>query len=94
MPPKLKANPRKQELADALSRARTVAGTIPGILQPAAAAMSAKAWVGGSSHDFEAGLSEQAPAAKKGGTSSVEEIQSAYDRCPAEIPDPTAQDAH
>lgn len=89
MPPKMKANPRKQELADALGRARTASGTIPGILQPAAEAMTAKAWVGGSSGDFEGGLSEQEPAAKKGGTASVDEIQHAYDTCPAEIPDPS-----
>lgn len=94
MPPKTKANPRKQELSDALSRARTVAGTIPAILQPASAAMSAKAWVGGSSPDFEAGLTEQVPAARKGGTDTVEEIQGAYDQCPAEIPDPSGQEPH
>lgn len=90
MPPKMKANPRKQELSEALGRARTTSGTIPGILQPAASAMSAKAWVGGSSADFESGLAEQEPGAKKGGTASVDEIQHAYDTCPSEIPDPDA----
>lgn len=94
MPPKMKANPRKQELADALGRAKTSSGTIPGILQPASQAMTAKAWVGGSSKDFESGLTEQAPAARKGGTASVDEIQHAYDLCPSEIPDPTAEEAH
>jgi hypothetical protein len=90
----MKANPRKQELSDALGRARSTSGTIPAILQPASAALSAKAWVGGSSGDFEAGLTEQIPAAKKGGTATVDEIQAAYDQCPAEIPDPSAQDPH
>jgi hypothetical protein len=94
MPPKMKANPRKQELSDALGRARTTSGTIPGILQPATTAMTAKAWVGGASADFESGLTEQTPGAKKGGTASVDEIQHAYDLCPAEIPDPTAEDPH
>lgn len=93
MPPKMKANPRKQELSDALGRAKTASSTIPGILQPAAEAMTAKAWVGGTSQDFESGLTEQAPAAKKGGTASVDEIQHAYDACPAEIED-TAGDPH
>jgi hypothetical protein len=86
----MKANPRKQELSDALGRAKTSTGTIPGILEPVASAMTAKAWVGGSSGDFESGLTEQTPAAKKGGTASVDEIQHAYDNCPAEIADPTA----
>ena len=94
MPPKMKANPRKQELSDALGRAKTASGTIPGILQPASTAMTSKAWVGGTSADFEAGLGEQEPGAKKGGTASVDEIQAAYDSCPAEIPDPTATDPH
>jgi hypothetical protein len=92
VPPKMKANPRKQELSEALGRAKSTSGTIPGILQPATEAMTAKAWVGGSSGDFEGGLSEQVPAAKKGGTASVDEIQHAYDTCPAEIPDPSAED--
>ena len=87
MPPTMKANPRKQELSDALGRARSTSGTIASILQPASAAMTAKAWIGGSSPDFEAGLAEQEPAARKGGTASVEEIQHAYDLCPAEIED-------
>jgi len=86
----MKANPRKQELSEALSRARSTSGTIPGILEPAAAAMTAKAWVGGSSGDFEGGLTEQIPGAKKGGTATVDEIQHAYDLCPAEVPDPSA----
>jgi hypothetical protein len=90
----MKANPRKQELSDALARARTSSGAIPGILQAAATAMTAKAWVGGASGDFEAGLAEQQPAAKKGGTASVDEIQAAYDACPAEIPDTSAAGAH
>jgi hypothetical protein len=90
----MKPNPRRQELADALGRARTISGTIPGILQPASQAMTAKAWVGGSSGDFEAGLTEQTPAAKKGGTASVDEIQHAYDSCPAEIEDPSGPGAH
>jgi hypothetical protein len=94
VPPKMKANPRKHELSDALSRATTTAGTIPGILQPATSAMTAKAWVGGASAEFGSGLAEQAPAAKKGGTASVDEIQRAYDNCPAEIPDPGAEEAH
>jgi hypothetical protein len=88
----MRANPRKQELSDALARAQSTAGTIPAILQPASAAMSAKAWVGGSSGDFEAGLTEQIPGAKKGGSATVEEIQAAYDQCPAEIPDPHGQE--
>lgn len=92
MPPKMKANPRKHELSDALSRATTSAGTIPGILEPASKAMTAKAWVGGASADFENGLAEQAPGAKKGGTASVDEIQRAYDNCPDEIPDPSAEE--
>jgi hypothetical protein len=83
----MKANPRKQELSEALGRAKTCSATIPGILQPASAAMSAKAWVGGTSGDFEAGLTEHGPAAKKGGTASVDEIQAAYDHGPAEIED-------
>lgn len=94
MPPKMKANPRKQELSDALGRARTTSATIPGILRPATQAMTSKAWVGGSSADFEGGLSEHVGGAKKGGTAAVDEIQHAYDTCPAEIPDPTAQGPH
>lgn len=94
MPPTTKANPRKQELSDALVRARSTAGTIPGILQPATAAMTAKAWTGGSSGDFEGGLTEHVAAAKKGGTASVEEVQHAYDSCPAELPDPSGDGGH
>jgi hypothetical protein len=94
VPPKMKANPRKQELSEALGKAKTSSGTIPGILQPASSAMTAKAWVGGTSADFGSGLAEHEPGAKKGGTASVDEIQHAYDTCPAEIPDPTAEDAH
>lgn len=94
MPPKMKANPRKHELEVALGRARTASGSIPAILHPAVRAMTAKAWVGGSSGDFEAGLADHEPSAKRGGTASVEEIQHAYDLCPAEIPDPTAEGPH
>lgn len=94
MPPTMKANPRRQELADARQRAMTAASNIPAILQPAAEAMTAKAWVGGTSGDFAAGLSEHVPAARRGGTASVDEIQAAYDRCPAEIPDPATEAAH
>ena len=94
MPPKMKANPRKAELADALSRARSSAAAIPGILQPATAAMGADAWTGGTSHEFGSALAEQVPGAQKGGTASVDEIQHAHDVCPAEIPDPTADEAH
>jgi hypothetical protein len=90
----MKANPRKQELADALSRAKTTSGTIPGILQPASQAMTARAWIGGASKDFEAGLSEQVPGATKGGTASVEEIQHAYDTCPAEVEDTSTDGGH
>ena len=91
MPPKMKANPRKQELSEALSRATTTSGTIAGILSPVSAAMTAKAWVGGSSGDFESGLTDQVPNAKKGGTATVDEIQHAYDACPAEIEDHSGQ---
>lgn len=94
MPPKMKANPRKQELSDALGRARATSATIPAILRPAAEAMTSKAWVGGASGDFEGGLSEHVAGAQKGGTASVDEVQHAYDTCPAEIPDPTAQGDH
>lgn len=90
MPPTMKANPRKHELEVALGRARTAAGSIPAILQPAAQAMTAKAWIGGSSGEFEAGLADHQPAARRGGTASIDEIQHAYDLCPAEIADPTA----
>jgi hypothetical protein len=91
MPPKMKANPRKQELSEALTQATTSSGTIGSILSPVSTAMTAKAWVGGSSGDFESGLSTQIPNAKKGGTATVEEIQAAYDLCPAEIEDPSQE---
>jgi len=87
VPPKMKANPRKQELSEALGRARTTSGTIPGILQPAASAMSAKAWTGGTSDIFSSGLTAQQANATRGGSNSVEEIQTAYDNCPAQIED-------
>jgi hypothetical protein len=89
MPPKMQANPRKQELSEALSQATTSSGTIGAILSPVSAAMTAKAWVGGSSRDFESGLTRQIPNARKGGTATVDEIQAAYDHCPAEIVDPS-----
>jgi hypothetical protein len=87
VPPKMKDNPRKEELREALTRARSTAAGIPDILQQAATAMSAKAWTGGTSDAFSSGLSAQEANAKKGGTDSVEEIQTAYDQCPAQIED-------
>jgi hypothetical protein len=56
--------------------------------------MTAKAWTGGSSGDFEGGLTEHVASAKKGGTASVEEVQHEYDACPAEVPDPTSDGGH
>ena len=94
MPPTTKPNPRKQELADALGRARSTAGAIPGILEPATTAMTAKAWTGGASRDFESGLAEHVAGAKKGGTASVDEVQHAYDACPAELIDPSSNGGH
>jgi hypothetical protein len=91
VPPKMKANPRKQELSEALSQATTTSGTIGSVLTPVSSAMTAKAWVGGSSGDFESGLTAQVPNAKKGGTATVDEIQHAYDVCPAEIEDTSGQ---
>ena len=90
MPPKMKDNPRKHELAVALGQAREKSGSIPAILQGAASAMTAKAWTGGTSGDFSGDLTGQQSSAQKGGTASVEEIQHAYDTCPAEIEDPNA----
>jgi len=87
VPPKTKANPRKQELKDALDKAKPASDHIPSILKGASDAMTAKAWTGGTSADFGSGLSDQVGKAKKGGTDSVAEIQHAYDTCPSEIPD-------
>jgi hypothetical protein len=92
MPPKMKANPRKHELQVALGQAKAKSGTIPGVLQGAATAMSSKAWTGGTSGDFSGDLTGQQATAQKGGTDSVDEIQLAYDTCPAEIEDPNADD--
>ena len=92
VPPKMKANPRKHELQVALGKAKEKSGTIPGVLQAAETAMSSKAWTGGTSGDFSADLTGQQTSAKNGGTNSVDEIQHAYDTCPAEIEDPTADD--
>jgi hypothetical protein len=94
MPPKMKDNPRKHELAVALGQAKGKSGTIPGVLQGAESAMSSKAWTGGTSGDFSGGLSGQQTTAQKGGTASVDEIQHAYDTCPAEIEDPNADTPH
>ena len=90
MPPKMKDNPRKHELEVALGQAKEKSGTIPGILKAAETAMSSKAWTGGTSGDFSADLTGQQTSAQKGGTASVDEIQHAYDTCPAEIEDPNA----
>jgi hypothetical protein len=90
MPPKMKANPRKHELQVALGQARSKSGTIPAILSGAATAMSSKAWTGGTSGDFSGDLTGQQTTAQRGGTASVDEIQHAYDTCPAEIEDPNA----
>src|ERR1700712_1455662 len=86
VPPKMKDNPRKHELGVALGQAKEKSGSIPAILQGAASAMTSKAWTGGTSGDF----SGQQSTAQRGGTASVEEIQHAYDTCPAEIEDPNA----
>ena len=94
MAPTTKPNPRKQELAEALGRARSTAGAIPGILEPATTAMTSKAWTGGASGDFESGLSEHVTGAKKGGSASVDEVQHAYDACPAELIDPSSNGGH
>src|ERR1700712_1777935 len=77
VPPKMKDNPRKHELAVALGQAREKSGSIPAILQGAASAMTAKAWTGGTSGDFSGDLTGQQSTAQKGGTASVEEIQHA-----------------
>ena len=90
MPPKMKDNPRKHELQVALGRVKEKSGTIPEVLRGAATAMSSKAWTGGTSGDFLSGLHEHETTAQKGGTASIDEVQHAYDTCPAEIEDPTA----
>lgn len=87
MPPKMRDNPRKHELQVALSSAQTASGTIPDILKGASTAMTARAWTGGTSDAFGTGLTEQQSNATRGGTASVEEIQTAYDNCPAQIED-------
>jgi hypothetical protein len=87
VPPKMRDNPRKHELQVALSSAQTASGTIPDILKAASTAMTAKAWTGGTSDTFAAGLTDQQANATRGGTASVEEIQTAYDDCPAQIED-------
>ena len=92
MPPKMKANPRKHELQVALGKAKEKSGTIPNVLKGASTAMSSKAWTGGTSGDFSSGLTGQESTAEKGGTASVDEVQHAYDTCPAEIEDPAADD--
>lgn len=92
MPPKMKDNPRKAELKTALGQAQGKSGSIEGILKGAQSAMEAKAWVGGSSDSFGSGLSGATTDAKKGGTDSVQEIQDEYDRTPAQVPDPSAEE--
>jgi hypothetical protein len=92
VPPKMKANPRKEELRIALNQAKEKSGTIPGVLQGAETAMSSNAWTGGTSGDFSADLTGHQTTAQSGGTSSVDEIQHAYDTCPAEVEDPDADE--
>jgi hypothetical protein len=87
VPPKMKDNPRKHELQVALSAAQTASSGIPDILTGASTAMSSKAWTGGTSDTFSSGLTEQKANATRGGTASVEEIQTEYDNCPAQIED-------
>jgi hypothetical protein len=92
MPPKMKDNPRKAELKDALGKAQTKSGEIPAVLRDATSAMTAKAWTGGTSGDFSGGLSGHATTAQKGGTASVDEIDLALRSCPDQVQDPTAQE--
>jgi hypothetical protein len=83
----MRDNPRKEELRDALGRAQSASEDIPDILKAASTAMSAKAWTGGTSDIFSSGLTAQQANATRGGSNSVEEIQTAYDNCPAQIED-------
>lgn len=92
MPPKMKNNPRKAELKEALTQIKSTSDSVPAVLQGASSAMTSKAWTGGTSGEFGSGLSDHVTQAKKGGTASVDEVQAAYDTCPAEIPDPDAQE--
>jgi hypothetical protein len=87
MPTKMKDNPRRAELEDALRRASAISAEIPGVFTAATTAMSAKAWTGGTSGDFSGALSAHQDTARKGGSASVEEIQHAYDTTPDQVED-------
>jgi hypothetical protein len=59
--------------------------TRPSALNTAKTAWGEKAWTGGTSADFEAGLTAQATAAKNGGDACVSELQGMYDKEPDKV---------
>lgn len=69
---------RKKELAAAEGKAKTESALIPSILKDATSAWTAKAWTGGTSSDFESGLTAHVTSTKKAGEDSVEEIHQAW----------------
>jgi hypothetical protein len=87
------ANPYKAAVGGALGRVKGYSSTAAAALDAAKTAWSAKAWTGGTSADFEAGLTAQATAAKNGGDACVGELQGMYDRQPDKV-ESTAWQVH
>lgn len=81
-------NPRKEELRQALNRARGVSGTLPDVLRAAREARDAGAWTGGTSDDFFAELTTRDTNAGTAGDAAVEVVRAAYQAEPATLPDP------
>ena len=79
------ANPYRAAIGSALGSVKGYASTAAGALGAAKTAWSAKAWTGGTSADFEAGLTAQAGAAKDGGDACVSELQAMYNKEPEKV---------
>lgn len=82
------ANPRKEELRQALRSLRNLNDGVPAILQPARDALEGGAWTGGASAAFAAELTGQHTTAVEAGDAAVEVARQAWANEPSTIPAP------